>query len=128
MQETITEVFNKVFQGFNYKRDIDNHGVVEHWDDCLDKLDGQWEGDCDDFAITCSLLLSQSGISDDKIRVIFCTVETGGGHLVCGVDTDDDTLILDNRERYPVSASELHGYKFISGMRLSEPTVWRTIN
>ena len=51
MQETITEVFNKVFQGFNYKRDIDNHGVVEHWGDCLDKLDGQWEGDCDDFAI-----------------------------------------------------------------------------
>ena len=127
MQETITEVFNKVFQGFNYKRDVDNHGVVEHWGDCLDKLDGQWEGDCDDFAITCSLLLSQSGIADKNIRLIFCKVETGGGHLICAVDTDDDTLILDNRQKFVVSAGELGEYTFISGMRLSEPGVWKQI-
>lgn len=126
MQE-VKDVFDKVKDGFNYKRDIDRVGVVEHWGDAMGKLDGQWEGDCDDFAITCALLAETNGISDDKIRVIFCKVETGGGHLICAVDTDDDTLILDNRQKFVVSAGELGEYTFISGMRLSEPGVWKQI-
>lgn len=127
MQE-IEDVFDKVKEGFNYKRDIDRVGVVEHWGDAMGKLDEQWEGDCDDFAITCALLAEQKNISEDKIRVIFCKVETGGGHLICGIDTEDDTLILDNRQKFVVSAGELSDYEFISGMRLSEPGVWKTIN
>lgn len=127
MQE-IEDVFNKVKEGFNYKRDIDRLGVVEHWGDAMGKLDGKWEGDCDDFAITCALLAEQKNIPEDQIRVIFCKVETGGGHLICGIDTEDDTLILDNRQKFVVSAGELSDYEFISGMRLSEPGVWRKIN
>jgi len=126
MQE-VKNVFDKVKEGFNYKRDIDRVGVVEHWGDAMGKLDEQWEGDCDDFAITCALLAEQSGVPDTDIRVVFCKVETGGGHLVCCVDTEDDTLVLDNRQKFVVSASELGDYTFISGMRLSEPGVWRKI-
>jgi len=126
MQE-VKDVFDKVKDGFNYKRDIDRVGVVEHWGDAMDKLDGEWEGDCDDFAITCALLAEQSGVPDESIRVVFCTVETGGGHLVCCVDTEDDTLVLDNRQKFVVSAGELDDYNFKSGMRLSEPGTWKVI-
>lgn len=127
MPETVEDIFNKVKDGFNYKSDIQTQGVVEHWGESLDKLDGEWEGDCDDFAITCALLAEESGFKSENIRVIFCQVETGGYHLVCGIDTDDDTLILDNRQKFVVSAGELYEYKWMSGMNLNERGTWRKI-
>jgi len=129
MQETIVNSYHIVRDGFEYTSDMGQFQAREDWRDHLDEVnDGNgWKDDCDGFALTCALKLSDAGVSDEAIRIIYCKVETGGGHLVCGADLEDDTLILDNRQRYVVSAGELPRYEFISGMRLSEPGVWREI-
>jgi len=129
MQEKIKECFARVRDNFEYTSDQENYGKREDWRSHLNEIDDEWKDDCDGFAITCSLLLLEEGIPADAIRIIYCKVEQsagGGGHLVCGVDTEDDTLILDNRQKWVYSAAELD-YTWISGMRASEPSVWRTI-
>ena len=129
MQETVNNAYHIVRDGFEYTSDMDNFGKREDWREHLDEVnDGSgWKDDCDGFALTCAMKLSEAGIPDEAIRIMYCKTETGGGHLVAAVDLEDDTLILDNRQRYLVSAAELPRYEFISGMRLSEAGTWRKI-
>ena len=126
MSEEIDNIFHKVSDLFTYVSDKENYDQPEHWKQHAAAVNAgeDFTGDCDDFANTCAELLSQAGISD--VRIIFCKVETGGGHLVCGVDTEDDTLILDNRQRFVVSAGELSRYEFIKGLRVGS-NEWREI-
>jgi predicted transglutaminase-like cysteine proteinase len=83
-------------------------------------------GDCDDFAVCLWVNLSQFGVwSLDKISLIYCTVENGGGHLVCGYECDDTTYILDNRQRTVWDWSQLR-YTWIKRRKASEKE-WRLI-
>ena len=124
----IEDVHAKVRDAFTYVTDEKQYDKREQWDDKADQIENgkDIEGDCDCFALTCATLCSRAGINDEQIRVVFCKVETGGYHLVCAVDTDDDTLILDNRQKWVMSAAELTEYKFIKGRRLSDDD-WKRI-
>jgi predicted transglutaminase-like cysteine proteinase len=124
----IDDVHAKVRNAFTYVTDKEQYDKREQWVDHADEvINGEdFEGDCDDYALTCATLCSRAGINDDQIRIIFCQVETGGFHLVCAVDTDDDTLILDNRQKWVMSAAELPEYDFIKGRRLSDDC-WKRI-
>jgi predicted transglutaminase-like cysteine proteinase len=124
----IGDVHALVRKHFTYVTDKEQYDKREQWDDKADEvLNGEdIEGDCDCFALTCATLCSRAGINDDQIRIIFCQVETGGFHLVCAVDTEDDTLILDNRQKWVMSAAELPEYRFIKGRRLSDDD-WKRI-
>ena len=53
--------------------------------------------------------------------------ETGAGPLVCGVDVDGDTLILDNRQRAVWSWLDIL-YDWLRSMRASEPGEWHEIS
>jgi len=124
----IKDVHAKVRKAFTYVSDEKQYDELELWDDKADQIENgeDIEGDCDCYALTCATLCSRAGINDDQIRIIFCKVETGGYHLVCAIDTDDDTLILDNRQKWVMSAAELPEYKFIKGRRLSDKH-WKLI-
>lgn len=126
-KEIAETVLAEVYANHVYTPDLETQGMREHWSMHLAVLGETWKDDCDGGAINCALLARIKGIAPELIRLIYCTVETGGGHLVCGIDTDDDTIILDNRHNRILSAAELPEYNFISGMRLSEPGTWRTI-
>lgn len=120
MSSEIEDIFDEVYDGFDYVPDQEQYQVSEDWRAHYTKEFGD---DCDGFAITCAVRLHEAGYDP---RLIYCKTETGGGHLVCGVDTDTETLILDNRYHYVRSAGDL-SYTWVSSMRSSEPGVWREI-
>ena len=120
----------KLRDGFTYVSDNKQFGK-EDWRSSAKEMDekGEFSDDCDGFACTAAELLIDEGEEEKNVRLITCWTETGGYHLVCGVDTDDDTLVLDNRHKRVKGAGELLelGYKFHKGMRISEAPTWRTI-
>ncbi len=126
MQEVIERVFADVGENFIYTPDRVEFNVGEDWRSHKDQIGRPWRDDCDGFAITCAELLIERGVPKKSVRLIHCLTETGGGHLVCGVDVEGDTLILDNRQR-AVWGWESIRYEWLRSMRAGEPGEWKEI-
>ena len=115
------DVFKRVKDGFTYVSDEENHGTKEDWR-FPENVDS-FEGDCDDFAIACRMLLKEKGYS---CRLVFCKTETGGGHLICTIGK----WALDNRMKSPVGLTFLtgiKGYNLISISGLNPGDRWHGI-
>ena len=93
MLDVLQSVLDKAQRRHEYRRDIDQFGLPEYWQEGL-------EGDCEDFALWCRSELKRRGIESD---LVLCYVETGGGHLVCSVDG----WILDNRHGFVMRRDDL---------------------
>ena len=91
-------VLNKAHSQHVYKYDCDQYQKKEHWELGL-------VGDCEDFALWCKSELKKEDVDAD---LIYCLVETGGGHLVCHVDG----YILDNRHNWVMRQEDLP-YKWL---------------
>lgn len=93
------EVHYSVLKLFKYEHDEKQYQQIEHWTSHADAVEkGEtFKDDCDGFALTCADLLIRKGVPKDKISIVYCLTEGGGGHLVCGLYTDGTTYILDNR-------------------------------
>jgi predicted transglutaminase-like cysteine proteinase len=128
VQEVAEQIHSKVHALFNYKDDKSSYDVVEDWRSHVDAVEKgeRFTDDCDGFAITCSELLAKAGVPVDKISLILCRTETGGMHLVCGLDTDDTTLILDNRQRSVWDYGQLD-YTWIKRVTADDPQHWKGI-
>ena len=128
MQEVAEQIHSKVYALFNYKDDKSSYDVVEDWRSHADAVERgeEFTDDCDSFAVTCSELLAKAGVSADKISLILCRTETGGMHLVCGLDTEDTTLILDNRQRSVWDYGQLD-YTWIKRVTADDPKYWKEI-
>jgi predicted transglutaminase-like cysteine proteinase len=120
--DDVVEVHKKVLSGFKYVTDEVQYGRIEDWripENCERVI-----GDCDDFAIACRELLREKG---HEPRLVFCTTETGGGHLVCVLGK----MVLDNRQRTAVTIKSLADsrtpYHFISASGTSPGEEWRSI-
>lgn len=125
MSKKIAEqVFADARANFIYTPDGEQFDVREDWRSHAGEIEGSWRDDCDGFAITCAELLIERGVPKENVKLIYCKTETGTGHLVCGVDADGDTLILDNRQR-AVWGWETIRYEWLRSMRASEPGEWR---
>lgn len=96
---TIKNIHRKVHRLFTYKYDDKNYLQEEHWTSHADDVnsDTPFEDDCDGFALTCCELLLEAGFDRSRVRAIICDTETGESHLVCGVDVNETTYVLDNR-------------------------------
>lgn len=127
-RETIDRVFDDTRRDFVYTPDGEQFGVREDWRSHVPDVERGlvWRDDCDGFACTAAELLIERGVAKEDVRLIQCTTETGGGHLVCAVDVDGDTLILDNRQR-AVWPWGVIRYRWLESMRASEPGTWRKI-
>jgi predicted transglutaminase-like cysteine proteinase len=117
----VFDTFNRVKDGFTYVSDMEQHGTKEDWR-FSENVDN-FEGDCDDFAIACRMLLKEKG---HECRLIYCKTENGGGHLICVIGK----MALDNRMKFPVEIKYLHqhGYEFISASGLAPGDDWRKID
>lgn len=113
---TLIDIHNRVHDGFVYLSDDINHGQSEHWD-YPDDVD-DFRDDCDGFALACRKLLREQGIAN---RLVACTVETEGWHLVCVVGQ----YVLDNRYYRVMTKEELESrgyvFRYISGFEKGEP-------
>ena len=128
MQEIANQVYAAAYALFDYVKDKDQYDVVEDWRSHVEAVENgeRFTDDCDGFAITCSELLSKAGVPVDKISLIFCQTETGVHHLVCGLDTDETTLILDNRQRSVWDYGQLD-YTWIKRVTADDPQHWKEI-
>lgn len=125
----VEDVHWQVLTHFRYQPDREQFQMSEHWIDHADTVfaGDVFTGDCDDFALTCAMLLQRAGLPADAIRIATCLTETGGGHLVCLYDhATRGTLMLDNRQRRVIPA-DAADYTWQKSMRLSTPGVWQTI-
>lgn len=93
LKDTLQEVLDWAHSHHQYRYDKDQYGLNEHWTADL-------VGDCEDFALACRDRLEARGINPD---LVFCRVETGGGHLVLHVDG----WILDNRYKWVMRQDDL---------------------
>ena len=99
--KTVKDIHTKVWKHFIYVTDKRNYMKEEHWTSHAKEVEEgkKFKDDCDGFALTCAELLIKAGFAKKDVMAIYCVVETGEAHLVCGVHVDDETYILDNRER-----------------------------
>lgn len=112
--------FIYVSDNVRWKTDLAYNG--DHWETNaeliadLDKM-GHVEGDCDAFAKLCWMALQRLGVPS---RLVFCSVETGEGHLVC----EAGGWIMDNRQPLINTRDDLQrmGYRWVakSGYRAGD--------
>jgi predicted transglutaminase-like cysteine proteinase len=121
---TTQEVFYKVRNLFIYIPDQEQFNIPDDWRSHADEVDNNqvFRDDCDGFSMTCAEVLVRNDINKDLIKLVYCLIETGDGHLVCVVDNK----LLDNRQRYLWNWSDVP-YTWVSYMKMSEPGIWRSI-
>lgn len=105
------EAVNAEVNALPYLSDPERWGVEELWGEADDL-----GGDCEDFSIAKRNRLLALGFPAKPLRLATCQTETGEGHAVLTVDTDQGTLVLDNRfpAVLPFERLTALGYRWIS--------------
>ena len=119
--DSLVDILHRVHDRFTYTSDISKHNRREHWPSYSDIPDGDFSGDCDDFAQAVRKELHKLG-ERSRIAVVGVNSDTIN-HAVCVFDH----YILDNIHYFPMRRTELANYKLISisGFEPDEP--WREI-
>ncbi len=100
-------VNHEVNANINYRADVKLYRKVDFWTEDQ----GIGEGDCEDYALTKRKLLIEDGLPSDDLRLATCWTEDGEYHAVLTVETDKETLVLDNRFPHPYKWS-IPGYRW----------------
>lgn len=108
------EIFQAVKMSMKYQRDeVDVWGKPSR----VRGIFKRWimAGDCDDFAVEYSQRLMIEGVPYGAMRFIVCQTELKQMHLVLCVDSQEDSLIFDNRMQAPqlISSDVFRGYAWI---------------
>ena len=125
---------------FSYKTDIEEHGVLEDWRSLYETFAAgkYFEDDCDGFAFTAAdALINEELAYPAEVSVIRCLTENGRSrrptsnynHMVCGVNVDGTTWIIDNRHSELLLMDELteSGYKWYDFMEYNDKGNWYKI-
>lgn len=90
-------VNHAVNNDIRYRTDIDLYRKVEFWT----VVHGIGEGDCEDYALTKRARLIEAGLPHEDLRLATCWTEEDEYHAVLTVETNETTMVLDNRFPYP---------------------------
>ena len=123
MQEIVEEVFDLVKKHFRPKRDVEEFWT-SHAAEVMQKED--FFDDCDGFALTCAELLIFKDVPRELVSIVHCQVGTMG-HLVCGVQTPETTLILDNL-RPRIYDWRNSAYIWLAFMTFDKPGEWYRVS
>jgi predicted transglutaminase-like cysteine proteinase len=89
-----------------YTSDLAQHGVADLWSAPLETL-ASGRGDCEDYAIAKYVLLRESGVATQDLRLLLVRDRSiGQDHAVLAVREADHWLILDNRWTALTDSSE----------------------
>ena len=101
-----------------YKTDQEKHGLKEYWeaDAVLNQIaesQSRFSSDCEEYAMVAMRMLRGY---DFNTRLVACLDETGAGHLICEVISEDgmQAFYIDNRKTELATRRTLKGYKFHS--------------
>jgi len=119
------EAVNAEVNALPYVADPTRWGADEFWAEI-----DQAGGDCEDFSIAKRNRLLALGFPAKPLRLATCQTETGEGHAVLTVDTDQGTLVLDNRfpAVLPFERLTALGYRWISRQAGDGGRGWVKIN
>lgn len=119
----------KCWELFIYVHDNKQYMVEEHWKSHADLVEQgkRFRDDCDGYALTCAELLIKAGVPRDRVIAVYCVTETGEAHLVCGVNTETTTYILENRYENVYDWKARPRYQWILFMNFNEPGTWRKV-
>lgn len=102
----------------NYITDGKKWRMMDYWenDDVLAPMvDGvkTLNSDCEEYAI---VAMRKANLDGFHARLVACFDETGEGHCICEVSSDDGTeaYYFDNRKKRVVTINGLKGYQFYS--------------
>jgi predicted transglutaminase-like cysteine proteinase len=113
----------------NYDSDQKLYGVIDYWSFPIE-INGKLKGDCEDYSMYKYNRLVEEGISSEYLTLIICHTETGEGHAILGVITDEGVKILDNRHSQVISYKSLRAkYEFLFRSTPGEPinTSWQQL-
>ena len=102
--------------------DAAQYGVAEHW-----ALPRGGVGDCEDFALLKRRLLIQHGWPSSALLVTTARTESGEGHAVLTVVTDQGDYVLDNRTSAVRLWSDT-GYVFFARQDMANPRRWVVVD
>lgn len=119
----------------DYVADAKTTGRADDWRShaalLIQNPTARYKGDCDDCAFTAAELALHFGVPANAVRVVMVDTERRGdpkvvNHMVCAIGIDgEDPWIIDNCWAHaPMRVADL-AYTWGSGMRASEPGVWR---
>ena len=116
--DAIRRILEKAHENFFYVTDEKKWKVAEYWEGeklLQAAIEGnvRFRGDCEDFAVVCMGKLRAKNL---KARLVICKTETGEGHCICEVASDDmkEAYFLDNRYKTLQTRRQLKGYTFHS--------------
>jgi len=105
--EIIEAVNRHVNHSITARRDLDHWDKIDQWD-----LPTDGEGDCEDYQLLKRKFLAEAGLPRRAMRMTVVIDETGQGHAVLTIRTEEGDLILDNRADAVLRLDEV-GYEFI---------------
>ena len=116
--EQLKNIHKQLLSQFTYKTDQDKRNTVEYWEGVgvhrpTGPSNAPFTGDCEEFAMVAVQKVNAAGFS---ARLVICWVETGEGHCIAEVSTEDgdESYFMDNRQRKLSMQQELKGYRFHS--------------
>jgi len=105
-REKLDAVNRMVNSAILYTSDLAQHGIADLWSPPLATL-ASGRGDCEDYAIAKYVLLRESGIADQDLRLLLVHDRSiGQDHAVLAVREAGRWLILDNRWAALADSSE----------------------
>ncbi|QVD49196.1 hypothetical protein LUCX_126 [Xanthomonas phage vB_XciM_LucasX] len=115
----LSDLHRQIREKFTYITDQQKHGMVERWEDSSTLLNigrsgvTRFTGDCEEFALVAADGARRYGYN---VRLVVCYVETGEGHCLCEVASEDFTeaFYLDNRQIKLSTRDDLKKYKFVA--------------
>ena len=116
----LAAIFQDVKGRFTYVPDNFQFHKSEYWME-PELLDGNFKGDCDDFALACRKMVRAAGLPS---RLIYCKTEKGEPHLVLACEG----WILNNLLDFVVSNTELDGrYTWVAMSGFNQGDPWTRI-
>lgn len=105
-----SRINSQVNASVEYKTDLAQYGTPEHW------VEAGTFGDCEDYALLKRAFLLEQGVNPDDLFLAICLTETGEGHCVLIVETEDGAVVMDNRYPMLLQPRQLN-YKWDKALR-----------
>lgn len=114
---SVSDVFYRVKKLFNYAPDSETFGKTEHWADAANEVKAgrAFNGDCDDFALTCLVV----GIENRQFKPELCRIARVATASCPAPQPFDhavaiyDGYVIDNRQSKPLAISDaMRLYRF----------------
>lgn len=114
-------------QNYKYTLDTKQYGeerMDSHYEVMI--ADEKWTDDCDGFAATAAEFCIREGYDREDVRLVIGPLSNGENHMVCALNLDDKTVVMDCNKKNLVDWNRLY-FKPKYYMAMNKPGEWNTL-